>query len=55
MFDIVRDIWDYTKLKNCEIIPYEQLSTEQLRTAIGMERNCKTDSTSYYIPVKAEV
>ena len=54
MFDIVRDIWDYTKLKNCEIIPYEELSLEQVRSAIGIERNCVTGSTAYYIPVKAE-
>lgn len=48
--NIVQDIWDYIAFRNCTKIPAEELSPEQIRKSIGIEKDFNTGIVSYFIP-----
>lgn len=48
--NIVQDIWDFKALKNSIKVPMEELSPEEIRISIGIEKDFDTGITSYFIP-----
>ena len=49
--NIVQDIWDYKAFKNSTKIPEEELTIEQIRDSVGIERDYNSGITFYFIPV----
>lgn len=49
--NIVQDIWDYKAFKNSTKIPEEELTLEQIRDSVGIERDYNIGVTFYFIPV----